>query len=384
MEEKKVEYLELFYDLIFVYCISRLTVLLEPVTEHFTDFSAVPVYLCCFICILQCWVFTAILMNRYGYRQISDYVCIFINMFLLYLMADGITEDIEYGFIRFHVAWALLLLNLAVQFAWRKHRHECMDGTDDRIIRSYLIVLLVESALGFGCAAVYAKWGLMLTPVAFCYGLLACVLSHKVFALRPLHSGHFAERISLLIVVTFGEMIVGITSYFGQGDSLFYAITVFLVVIGLFLLYFFDFYNLQDHSRIKSGIGFMFVHVPIILSLNNITVALSAMTNAESPLEAKSLYLAGSLVIYMLSLAALILYHKPEFTQKSSHLVLYLLADIAAFAAFLVLMVATHFRPDISVLLTVGYIYTTLALMYARYVRHRVEKRIEEFCEIRW
>lgn len=384
MEEKKVEYLELFYDLIFVYCISRLTVLLEPVTEHFTDFSGVPIYLCCFICILQCWAFTAILMNRYGYRQISDYVCIFINMFLLYLMADSISGDIEYGFIRFHIAWSLLLVNLAVQFAWRRHRHVCMDGTDDRIIRSYLIVLIGEAALGFGCAAVYAKWGLMLTPVAFLYGIFACAAFHKVFALRPLHPGHFAERISLLIVVTFGEMIVGITTYFGRGDSLFYAITVFLVVIGLFLLYIFDFYNLQDHSKITSGVGFMAVHVPIILSLNNITVALAAMPNPESPIEAKSLYLAGSLVVYMLSLAALILYHKPEFTQKSSHLVLYLLADIAAFVAFLALMYATHFRPDIGVLLTVGYIYTTFALMYARYVRHRVEKRIEEFCEIRW
>ena len=49
IEEKKVEHIELFYDLIFVFCISKLTAMLEPMTEHFDDFSLLPVYLMLFV-----------------------------------------------------------------------------------------------------------------------------------------------------------------------------------------------------------------------------------------------------------------------------------------------------------------------------------------------
>lgn len=384
MEEKKVEYIELFYDLIFVYCISRLTVLLEPMTEHFQDFSVLPIYLCCFFCVLQCWIFTALLMNRYGYRQISDYICIFINMFLLYLMADGISADIEYGFVRFHIAWALVFVNLAVQFAYRKYRHDCLDAVDDRIINRYLIILLGEGVLALACAAAYAAWGLMLTPVAFGYGFVLSMAFNKVYALRPLHFDHFTERIALLIVITFGEMIVGITPYFERGDSLFYAIFVFLIVIGLFLLYIFNFYNLQDHAKIDNGVTYMVIHVPIIFSLNNITAGLTAMPNPESPLMEKTVYLLGAMALFLIFHALLAGYRKPEFTQKSARTMWYHLGTAAAFGVFIALVAATDFNPRISLILTVAFVYFALLLMYIYYRKNRIETRINDFCEIRW
>ena len=43
MGEKKVEHIELFYDLIFVFCISKLTAFLEPMTERFDDQYVLPV-----------------------------------------------------------------------------------------------------------------------------------------------------------------------------------------------------------------------------------------------------------------------------------------------------------------------------------------------------
>ena len=52
-KEKRVEYIELFYDVIFVFCISRLTKLLEPMTHHFDDFSVLPSYFMAFAGILQ-------------------------------------------------------------------------------------------------------------------------------------------------------------------------------------------------------------------------------------------------------------------------------------------------------------------------------------------
>ncbi|KAG4092232.1 hypothetical protein H8356DRAFT_1353655 [Neocallimastix lanati (nom. inval.)] len=75
-------------------------------THEFTDYSLLPLYFLSFVNILQIWVFTT-----YFY-----YICFFINIFLIYWMADGIREDCEDGFLLFHIEWCLLLLNLMFQY----------------------------------------------------------------------------------------------------------------------------------------------------------------------------------------------------------------------------------------------------------------------------
>ena len=64
VKEKKVELIELFYDLIYVYAISRLTMLIEepeggiiPLSEFFRYLVA------CFV-ILQAWLYMTNYINR--------------------------------------------------------------------------------------------------------------------------------------------------------------------------------------------------------------------------------------------------------------------------------------------------------------------------------
>ena len=65
-EEKKVEYLELIYDLIFVYIIGRNNSLLHLTENGTISFSAFMSYVVCTLAVIQIWNFSTYYINKYG------------------------------------------------------------------------------------------------------------------------------------------------------------------------------------------------------------------------------------------------------------------------------------------------------------------------------
>ena len=384
MGEKKVEHIELFYDLIFVFCISKLTAFLEPMTERFDDFSPLPYYLLMFMILLQIWILTTFLMNRYGYRHATDYACIFINMFFLFFMADGIREDwTNDTFLRFHVAWALIMLNLALQFGYKLHRHECMDKLDEKIIKRYMAILLTEGTLAALCIPVFLSTGKLLAIIPLAVGIGLVAWSAPLFGKRPVHFDHLAERISLLVVITFGEMVVGITGYFTTSSKPFFGMMVFLVVFGLFLIYVFDYYNYLDREIKTSGIGYTLLNIPLIFGANNITMALEAMLTSEAGTLPKTVYLVISMLIYMAGLWGLAAYHKPEFQFKNAKKPWLGYSIIGVFALGCALMLVLHDRPAIGAAITVVMVFGILLLIWRFFKANAKEQRVAAFCEWR-
>lgn len=73
-EEKKVEYPELIYDLIFVYLIGRNNSLLHHVEDGFISEDLFLTYVLCTLAIIQIWNFTTFYINRYGTNGLRDHI----------------------------------------------------------------------------------------------------------------------------------------------------------------------------------------------------------------------------------------------------------------------------------------------------------------------
>ena len=82
--EKKVEYIELVYDLIFVYLVGRNNALLHTTENGFFTASTYATYIVATLVILQVWYFSTLFINRYGTNGVADHVFLFVNMYLLY------------------------------------------------------------------------------------------------------------------------------------------------------------------------------------------------------------------------------------------------------------------------------------------------------------
>ena len=92
-KEKKVEYIELIYDLIFVYMIGRNNSFLHIFENGFVAWTAFAAYIMTILAVIQIWNYTTYYINIYGRHGIREHVFMFVNMFLLYFMGEGTRND---------------------------------------------------------------------------------------------------------------------------------------------------------------------------------------------------------------------------------------------------------------------------------------------------
>lgn len=83
-DEKKAEYIELIYDLIFVYIIGRNNSLLHHTVNGFVTSDAFVSYVLCTLAIIQIWSFGTFYLNRYGRFGARDCVFLFLALLGLY------------------------------------------------------------------------------------------------------------------------------------------------------------------------------------------------------------------------------------------------------------------------------------------------------------
>lgn len=73
VKEKKVEYLELIYDLIFVYIIGRNNMLLHHTEGGFVPAGLFIAYILCSLAVIQIWNYSTFYENLYGRNSIRDH-----------------------------------------------------------------------------------------------------------------------------------------------------------------------------------------------------------------------------------------------------------------------------------------------------------------------
>ena len=350
-EEKKVEYVELIYDLVFVYLIGRNNSIISHISGGFIDPAAYLTYVLATLITIQIWYLTILFINRYGDNGITEYIGLFINMFLLYYMGDATRLHWEAFFYRYNVAWALILLNLMAQYLlkYRSANREAPWECDN--IKFFIRMLSTMIAVDIIGIILYTPLGVPLTPLAMVTGVACTVIGRKRLDLVAVDFPHLTERVMLYVVFTFGEMIIAISGYFEGGFSLnsfYYSLCAFLIVVGLFMSYGFLYDKLLDREMTISGNRYMLLHIFIIFALSSLTMALEFMREPEIALVPKTAYLIASFSIYYIFIFAL-----APFTKGYSGS----LSDFKLFgltlAAFIIVMAALINHPGISILVSV-------------------------------
>lgn len=364
--EKKVEYIELIYDLIFVYIIGRNNDLMHVMKGGFIDPMAFLTYMLTALIVLQIWFSTALFINRYGENDRVMHAGIFVSMYLLYFMARGIRRDWQGFYMPFNGAWALILGNLAAQYAVQLRRSNAGKVWEAAQIRQNLRTILIQIAIIAVSMPVYRATGIPLSPLAMGVGIALTLAGSGVNRLMPVDFGHLTERVMLFVVFTFGEMIIGITGYFDGGltwTTVYFSLCAFLIIAGLFGSYGMLYDRLLDRRRADNGTVYMALHIPLILSLNQITAAMEFMREAEVRELPKNLFLVGSFALYYAMFYLIMRYNKEEY-RPDRRMKLELWAGLAA---FVLLMLLTYRNGAVSIAVTALFIgFVDAALMRFR------------------
>lgn len=373
-EEKKVEFIELIYDLIFVYMIGRNNSLVTHLYHGFIEPSTYLTYLLCTLITIQIWYMTTLFINRYGSNDFSEYVGLFINMYLLYYMAEGTRVYWESYYYRYNIAWALILINITVQYYIKMKKPEYSTPWERTNIKFFMKMTLIMVAIIIAGIILYHITGLPLTPAAMVVGMILSVTQRKKLDLVAVDFSHLTERVMLYVVFTFGEMIISISGYFGGEVNLFriYLSTcAFLIVVGLFMSYGFLYDHLLDREMSISGNGFMIIHIFIIFALSNITMSLEFMPEEAIALIPKTIYLVVSFLVYYIFIFLLVPYTK-GFNGRYLCFKWFGLTLII----FAVLTLLLYKRAEISIAITVAMTFIMWHLEY-RYWKYTVQSEAE-------
>ncbi len=299
-EEKKVEYLELIYDLIFVYLIGRNNSLIQNIEGGFVTAGVFLAYVLGTLAVIQIWNFSTFYINVYGRNGVRDHVFLFINMFLLYFMADGTSIWWQASVYKYSVSWALILVNIAGQHIIEMRNHKNAPW-ELKQLRQKAIIIFAEAFLVGIHILVYALNKVTIPYVPILFGIIAMLVSGRKNTLVPVDFAHLSERAMLYVVFTFGEMIIAIASYFSGGvtfNSIYFAVMAFLIVAGLLLSYGTLYNRLIDREMSTNGVYYMLLHIFLVFALNNISASLEFMREEDVALLPKTLFLVGSFLVY--------------------------------------------------------------------------------------
>ncbi|WP_025688519.1 low temperature requirement protein A [Paenibacillus zanthoxyli] len=344
MGEKKVTWLELFYDLIFVAAFSKSTHVLLHVEAGYIHLEYLLKFVLIFIPIWWAWVGQTMFINRFGEDFWHQRMFLILQMLFVLIMTSSLSVDFDQYYIPFLTGYVGLRVMTAVQYlvVLRSEVKGSRRNTAHYLgTRFWFGILISVSSLFFESwiryAALYAGIIVeMIVPLA----------GRKHLMKSPTHTGHLLERFGLLTLILFGETVVSTLSVLqpqkGDWDSISFSILAFTLIVSIWWQYYDNVEKKVDKSVQTAGQTVIYGHLFILMSLSMIASSIQLLYLQEVHYSFILYYLFGSVFIYFI--ATSLVFHKYRYEHqrlKINHLGLFT-AILAAFLAINLILVVPN------------------------------------------
>lgn len=299
---KKVSWLELFYDLIFVAAFIQLG---EGLSHHvslegFLGFSAI------FVPLWVVWTGFTFYSNRFAVDDFVHRILVLAKMMAVGAMAVTAPEVLNGQPIRFALAYALAQFLIAVLYL-RSYRHQPQGREYSRY---WGTVFALGAGLWFFSIFLTPSWAY----VAWAIGLgaiLASPFNRHSRALReefPIDQDHLSERYGLLTIIVLGESFVeiisGLSGQAASMNALSQASLTLLITCCLWWIYFDDVAGSKLKNQKLAPMIWLYGHLPLQLAMTAVGVAVKKAVFFDLGLVAEAKYrwlLCGALGLTIMS-----------------------------------------------------------------------------------
>ena len=283
IKHKRVEFSELFYDLVFVFAISKVTTLIDHLHNGILTWNSFLDFFIAVLVLTDSWMIQTLYTNRYGKNSLFNMVIMFIKMGLLLFIADMMGPDWQQYF--HYLCWAIgtLTFTLFLQYLVEFFR-KSTDNANRESIKGFLWITGLGS-LGVYLAAllpIYVGVSILFASILLTFIMPIILLSKDKH--YQVNLPHLIERISLLVIITFGEMVIGLVNFFTVENFSIYSVLNFVIMLSLFLFYFGEFDHAIDEGSNQKGLFIIYSHYPIFIGLMLMTVSMGFLLNPEANL----------------------------------------------------------------------------------------------------
>ena len=283
VKHKRVNYSELFYDLVFVFAISKVTALIHHLHNGILTWNSLLDFFMSVLLLINAWMIQTVYTNRYGKNSLFNMVIMFINMGLLLFIANMIGPDWQQYF--HYVCWAIGTLTLTLFFQYLvEFFKKSTDNVHRESIKGFLWITGLRSLEIYLAALLPIYIGVYILYASILLTFITPITSISKDDHFQIVLPHLIERISLLVIITFGEMIMGLVNFFTIENFSIYSVLYFIIMLSLFLFYFGQFDHAIDEKSNQKGLFLIYSHYPIFIGLLMMTVSMSFLLNPETNL----------------------------------------------------------------------------------------------------
>lgn len=320
---KRVSKIALFYDLVFVYMISKTTEILHHLEHGLVSPTSFALFALIVIIFINSWMVQTVFTNRYGIGCWADIAFYFIDMMILLYMSNSFdTNNLTEMKILF-ISAGLLSLTLASHYLI--NYFQTTSKIDQNISRAFFLILIFRSIALIIGGLLDNVPGFVLAVIGIIFSWLMPTLTAKYTIKHPIIFPHLLERLNLLVIIIFGETIIGIADYFRPKTFSLYSILIFLTVALLFFTYALQFDKLTNEDQDDvTGNVLIYLHYLIIFGISLITVSIKFIHEADANSWFAVLCLYCGIGLFYLGLLFATRYNKLQFKLKKSTITIFL------------------------------------------------------------
>lgn len=314
LTERRVSFLELFYDLIYVVLIARVAVGLH---EHI-DLRTVTGFCVLFGLVWIGWYNGSLLHDAHGRPDVRNRLFVFLQMFAISAMAVFAPDALGSGGTGFAISYTTFLGILVWQWLVVA-RIERSDSVYGPLTRSYAATMVVMTVWIAGSVFIdedLRVWMWAVFVVVFILGMVVFAYWRRgdesaAEAAAPLATESLLERFALLMIIVLGEVVASVVDGLGGVEHL--SLRVFAtgfagLAVGIaFWWTYFDLIAMRPPSATtRSRYLYNLAQLPLALALTGVgaaTVSLIEHGSEEGTPAAASWLFGGFVALAMLTSA---------------------------------------------------------------------------------
>ncbi len=303
-DERRVSWLELFFDLVFVVIVSQLAHILA---QH-VSWDGLATYSLLFVAAWWTWIGGTFYNERFETHDISYRLFVFLQILAVAGMAvfahDG-TGKLSEEFALSYIAARVLIVILWARGGWH---NPLFRPVSNRYVAGFVVSIVLWSlSILVSPPLRFALWAVGLT-----FDLVTPMTTlHLQSRLPRSRHSKLPERFGLFVIIVLGEAMVGVISGLAAQDAL--TLTSVLtgafglaLVFGLWWIYF-DFIGRRNGAQPSRwwSISWNYLHLPLVMSVAALSAAVqNLVAQAVQAVAPNTRWLmAGAVAVALLTLA---------------------------------------------------------------------------------
>ncbi|MEM5013118.1 low temperature requirement protein A [Niallia taxi] len=299
MFEKKVTWLELFYDLLFVASVAVATHVLIHVEDGHIHTEYLFKFVLIFVPIWWAWVGQTMFVNRFGQDLFHQRLFLILQMFFALVMTSSLNVDFDPYYLTFLIGYIGLRTVTAIQYLVVQRIEEGARKEAARYLGKYFWIGIIISLFSL----FFDSWiRYFILYLGILIDIIVPMLGRKYLVKVPTNTAHLLERFGLFTTILFGESLVSTLAVIQptQGDwhSIGFAVISFVLIIAMWWQYFDNVEKKVDKSIQTAGQTIIYGHLFILMSLSAVAASIRLLVLHEVEYFFSLFFIFGSVLLY--------------------------------------------------------------------------------------